>query len=92
MLSSRFFIDNFVIKGDFFVIKQTNLKTLQTAWVSWQGFQEASNMTTLLAPTRFTPRLPARVDTRNNLTESLALKLLIMRSLSVAPVLPSNRK
>ena len=44
------------------------LYTLHTAWVSWHGFQLASKMTTRFAPTRFTPRLPARVDTRNSFT------------------------
>ena len=69
----------------------TDLYTLQTAWVSWQGFQDASKMTTRLAPTRFTPRLPALVETRKSLTLVFALKLLISFSLSRALVLPSSR-
>ena len=51
-------------------------------------------MTTRLAPTKLMPRLPARVETKNNgiCKGSALLKALINRSLSEEEVDPSNRK
>lgn len=67
-----------------------HLYTLHTACVSWQGFQEASNTTTLLAPTKLIPREPALVDTRNKWMLGFELYSLINFSRSSADVLPSK--
>lgn len=66
------------------------LYTLQTAWVSWQGFHEASNTITRLAPTKLIPNDPALVETRNKCKLELELNSLINFSLSIAVVEPSN--
>ena len=51
-------------------------------------------MTTRLAPTRFIPRLPALVETKNKgiLRGSALLKAFIKRSRSEEGVEPSKRK
>lgn len=45
------------------MMKVYSLLYLQTACTSWQGFHEASNTTTRLAPTRLIPRHPALRET-----------------------------
>merc|ERR1719394_442192 len=82
------------------LLKQNQYKPMsvgQQVCVGWlppgshRDFPRALKITTRLAPTRFTPRLPARVDTRNSFTFGLVLNPVMRRSRSTAGVEPSRR-